>query len=234
MITSIIIFYIIGVWIAARRVYKSSFERFVGDFMLNIPHYILRSLLSWYTVVKLEEDGDGHYEGENKSFIEVYKKVIIRREEDGQPYLIRRTLFTFGKFFSIKYHQILLSDDVCPHDHPWSFITLMLKGGYYEWTPIEQDDTGKTLAATVAVDNTIEVKKWHDVGSLMYRPASWRHRLELKRPVNYYRPVINGKLMKDPIVAHTIVITGMVVRDWGFFTKSGWIFWKNYNKKRDC
>lgn len=172
------------------------------------------------------------YTGENENLIEFNKRIVIER--DGKPYLIRRTLLSFGKWFSIKYHQIMQSDDVCSHDHPWPFLTIILKGGYYEWTPVEQHDSGNTLDQYVTVDGVLEVKKWHGAGSIMYRPASWRHRLELKRQVNYYRPVINGKLMEDPIFAHTLVFTGKVIRDWGFFTKNGWIFWKNYDKTKDC
>lgn len=38
--------------------------------------------------------------------------------------------------FSIKLHKICLSDDDrWPHDHPWWFISVILKGGYLEETP---------------------------------------------------------------------------------------------------
>lgn len=223
--------YIIGAAIAAYRLGLHSGELMYKG-IKTPPYYVLRSLLSWYTVVMIEEEREGgdRYDGENKKWIEIYKKVIIRRDEDGEPYLIRRTILTLGSWFSIKYHQILLSDDFCPHDHPWGFITIILKGGYYEWTPIEQKDSGVTVAGMIGVDGDIEVKKWHGAGSIMYRPATWKHRLELKVPIKY----VNGRLSDDPIIAHTLVFTGRVVRDWGFFTKSGWIFWKNYNKKRDC
>jgi hypothetical protein len=176
---------------------------------------------------RLETEG---YTGENDSFIEINKRIVITRDGDADPtpYLIRRSLLTIGKFISFKYHQILQSDDVCPHDHPWAFITIILKGGYYEWTPVTQSESGKILHNRVGVDGNIEVQRWHGAGSIMYRPAKWRHRLELNTTVE----------TKDSSVqlvpAHTFVITLPVVRDWGFFTKTGWIFWKDYNKKRDC
>ncbi len=174
------------------------------------------------------------YTGENETCFQFNKRIVISRQDSDEPYLIRRTLLSFGKYFSIKYHQIMQSDDACSHDHPWGFLTFILKGGYYEWTPPSQNDRGKIIEERIGVDGSKEVKRWHGVGSILYRPAKWTHRLELKRPVNYYRPVANGKLMEDPIIAHTLVFTFEVIRDWGFFTKNGWIFWKNYSEHRDC
>lgn len=48
------------------------------------------------------------------------------------------------------------------HDHPWSFLTLILAGGYREHTP-----RGVTF---------------HGPGELLHRPTPWLHRLELDRP----------------------------------------------------
>lgn len=180
------------------------------------------------------------YSGENEQWFQFNKRIVIRREDTNEPYLIRRTIVSFGKWFSIKYHQVVKSDDLCSHNHPWAFLTIILKGGYYEWTPIMQNDKGKIVDHRVAIDGeTIEVKKWHGVGSIMYRPANWIHRLELKQH-DFQVENINGNLfiqkLDPPIIftAHTLVFTFKVIQEWGFFTKSGWIFWKNYNQKRDC
>lgn len=189
---------------------------------------ILTLLLSFFGKDKEQEEG---YTGENEDWFQFNKRIVIRREDNGEPYLIRRTLISFGKWFSIKYHQILLSDDLCPHDHPWPFLTIILKGGYYEWSPVMQEDSGKTVTTDTAIDGVFEVKKWHGAGSVMYRPASWRHRLELKYKVKYYEP--DGEV-HTLMPAHTLVFTGKVIRDWGFFTKEGWIFWKNYTKEKYC
>ncbi len=88
------------------------------------------------------------------------RKRIIRRE-DNADYLIRWTLFTCP-LFSIKFHKILVSDYDCMHDHPWAFITLLLKGGYVEHTP-----TGSKI---------------YHPGRLLYRPAKYVHRLEIHQP----------------------------------------------------
>lgn len=172
---------------------------------------------------------DESYDGENKKFFTFNKKIVIPRDEDGKPYLERRIIISIRGLFSIMYHKVLLSDDVCPHDHPWGFVTFILKGGYYEWTPSNQKERSKVRTARMGVDDTIEFCRWHGVGSVMYRPAKWRHRLELKQSY-----VDDLTKTENPIPAHTLVFSGRVVRDWGFFTKKGWIFWEKYNKKRDC
>lgn len=59
-----------------------------------------------------------------------FKKKVIHRG-DNKPYLVRYNLFEC-ELFSIKIHHILLSDDDCQHDHPWSFISVILWGGYTE------------------------------------------------------------------------------------------------------
>lgn len=166
---------------------------------------------------------DEAYKGENTKLFEFFKRTVIRRYEDGEPYLIRLTIFSLWKLFSIKYHKILLSDDVCSHDHPWPFLTFILKGGYNEWTPKNQNDSGKYVKSRIGVDGVVEECHFHKPGSVMYRPAKWRHQLELREDKN-------GK----PIPAHTLAITFLTFREWGFFTKDGWKIWTSYNKARDC
>jgi hypothetical protein len=167
------------------------------------------------------------YTGENEKWFEFNKLITIRRD-DNIPYLVRRTLISFGSWFSIKYHKILVSDDPCNHDHPWPFLTIILKGGYYEWTPDTQKDSGEYVNHGYGVDGKKENCHFHKPGSIMYRPANWIHRLELP---HYYEPS-SIKLKERP--AHTLVFTGKVIRDWGIWTKTGWIFWKNYDKRKHC
>ncbi len=92
-------------------------------------------------------------------FLGIFKKTILKiilADKESQTYLVRYTLFTCP-WFSIKLHKILLSDDDCMHDHPWSFISIILKGGYYELTPTSG--------------------KWYRPGSILWRPQPWIHKL---------------------------------------------------------
>lgn len=71
---------------------------------------------------------------------------------------MRRYKLLKTRFGSVYLHEILRSDeDHCLHDHPWSFMTLILAGGYWE----------VMRHATV----------WRDPGMLLYRPAKFAHRL---------------------------------------------------------
>lgn len=90
------------------------------------------------------------------------KKVITRlTSNDEKPYLIRYSIFSC-KWFAIKIHKILISDDDCLHDHPWAFITFILKGGY--------------------VEHTTKGSKVYGRFSLLYRHLYHKHRLEIHQP----------------------------------------------------
>lgn len=69
--------------------------------------------------------------------------------------------------FGIYLHHLQTSDeDRALHDHPWTFITFLIGGGYYEW-----------------VETTAGLREyWRPRFSVLYRPAEWRHRLSLVRP----------------------------------------------------
>lgn len=99
------------------------------------------------------------------------------------------------RWFSVYIHCFHTSDeDRALHDHPWSFVSLLLSSGYYEWT-----DQGRA---------------WIPRFSLIYRPADWRHRVELKTPNTW-----------------TLVFRSPVSRDWGFWVEGKWMFWKDYGKE---
>jgi hypothetical protein len=62
-------------------------------------------------------------------------------------------------WFRIYVHKLIapMAHPHC-HDHPWSFVTILLKGGYFEMSP-------DTRGAWV----------WRKPGSVMYRPHNWLH-----------------------------------------------------------
>jgi len=147
-------------------------------------------------------------------------KRIIEREK-GQTLLERWNIFEC-RFFSIKIHKLVGSDAACHHDHPWAFITFLLKGGYVEYTPADgqskpefnqhfeynEDVKGLRLVS--------EKGKVYSRFSLLYRPSYYAHRLEIHQPVT------------------TLVITFKKVRNWGFYTQKGWVHWFDYSRKNDC
>lgn len=88
---------------------------------------------------------------------------------------------------AVRVHEILRSDiGRDPHDHPFNFVTIILKGGYYEHL---YNDEGFLVSTT-----------WHGPGSILYRPASTWHKLTLPK----------GE------TATTLFISGQKQGRWGF------------------
>lgn len=76
---------------------------------------------------------------------------------------MRRYKLLKTRWGNVYLHEILRSDeDNCLHDHPWSFVTLILAGGYREQMP----------------HGTF----WRRPGALLVRPATTAHRVEVDRP----------------------------------------------------
>lgn len=93
--------------------------------------------------------------------MKLFQKTIVGGAAD--PLLFRYIIFRC-KWFGIYLHHLMRSDhDRALHDHPWSFITILLSGQYKEHTP-----QGVTTH-----------RRW----SVLVRPCLWLHRLELERPM---------------------------------------------------
>lgn len=144
-----------------------------------------------------------------------YRLIPDRRT--GEDYMHRYYLFLKDRKwfpFNLTLHKIVKSDDPIFHDHPWPYMTIILKGGYWEHTPIFNGE-GKIIA---------DIQKWRGPGSVIMRGAKDYHWLEM-----------------DPEVgsATTLFFMGPQQRDWGFLvnrtkTKTQWIQWENYlNNYRD-
>ena len=117
----------------------------------------------------------------------------------GPRYLLRWYIIPRNPWVNVYLHQFLHDDeDRALHDHPWWFVSVMLWGGYYEHTP--NGGLVRRVSGTVA-----------------YRPATHTHRVELLRK-------LNGNIRS----AWTVVITGRVIRDWGFHCPQGWRHWKEF------
>lgn len=98
---------------------------------------------------------------------------------------IARLLQAFD--IAVRVHHILRSDlGRDPHDHPWPYLTVILKGGYNE---LRYDADGKLHSA-----------KWHGPGSILWRPAKSLHKL----------------VVREGETAWTLFITGRKEQTWGF------------------
>ena len=136
---------------------------------------------------------------------------LIPDRQTGEDYMHRYYMFLKDRKyfpFNVTLHKIVRSDDPIMHDHPWGYMTVVLKGGYWEHTPVFNDN-GKILT---------EFQTWRGPGSIIKRKAGEYHWLELDESVG---------------PATTLFFMGRQQREWGFLvqTKKGlhrWIKWTDY------
>ena len=129
------------------------------------------------------------------------KRVILDRESD-EHYIERYYLFLIDRNdnfpFNIFLHHILKSDNDDLHDHPWGYFTLILNGGYYEHLELENAETNEKQI----------VKIWRGPGFYQSVSSSHIHRLELDKT--------KGETW-------TLFIPFKQEKNWGFYTKDGYI-----------
>lgn len=115
--------------------------------------------------------------------------LSVIRDRTTEIYMVRWVVARlFG--WELKFNLFLSSDPRCMHDHPWPFLSVMLAGSY-----VEHSNAGVRRYAAPC---------------MLYRPAKWRHRIEIKEP------------------CLTLNISAPRRRNWGFWTVNGWIPWAKY------
>lgn len=121
------------------------------------------------------------------------------------PYLLRWYLIPRNRWFNVYLHKFLRDDDDrALHDHPWWFVSIVIKGGYFEYV-----EGARSLVRSAP--------------SIAYRPAELRHRVRL------FRDLATGKL----ISCWTLVITGRKSREWGFWCPQGFVPWHEFVAPND-
>lgn len=124
-----------------------------------------------------------------------------------EGYMERYWLYPFNeKGTNIRIHHILRSDDDRHlHDHPWPSTSIILKGGYFEILPIDQNQDP-------TLDDEHRVRIWRGPGDVVTRAANSRHALELP----------------EGQTAWSMFIMGEYEQKWGFYTSEGKIYWRDY------
>lgn len=136
-------------------------------------------------------------------------KFLTWKQQLGRPECpyMERWVLNLG-LFSIRLHHWFSSDDKrAPHDHPWWFITLVLKGSYTDQEYVgdiivdpKRDETGRLLGSAAPIP------RWRDDvlhrGSIRFRSAYHRHIVDVKPPGCW-----------------TLMLTGRDWREWGFWTR---------------
>lgn len=91
-----------------------------------------------------------------------YKVILDTCAPTKEPLMHRYKIFR-SRWGNMYLHKFLRSDyDRAMHDHPWSFISLVLTNGYYE--------------------HTASGRRFRPPGSLNIRPAEWLHWVEIEKP----------------------------------------------------
>ena len=136
------------------------------------------------------------------------KRIVMDRVEN-EPYLERYYLFLKDRKrfpFNVFLHKFLKSDPDDVHDHPWPYATLILKGGYYEWTPVFNSNKEKIG----------EICAWRGPGHFRMCNSTSYHRIEL-----------------DPgVECWTLFMPGPQKREWGFLVKDKWVHNEKYLAQR--
>lgn len=122
------------------------------------------------------------------------------------PYMLRWYVIPRNRFCNVYLHKFLRDDDDrALHDHPWWFISWILWGSYIEHT--------RRLEWVYLHAEYVPVTERRNWLSVAFRTATTPHRVSLLRSAS------------DPHKCKpcwTLVITGPIVRVWGFHCPQGW------------
>jgi len=115
-----------------------------------------------------------------KLFEKLGRRRIILDRQNNEPYLVRYYLFLKERKnfpFNVFLHRFLKGDPDDLHDHPWPYITIVCKGGYWE--------------------TTTEGRFWRGAGHFRFCKAESYHRIELKPGVDCWTLFIPGPHQKE-------------------------------------
>jgi len=132
--------------------------------------------------------------------VEKVKNFQIRWKEPlGEPncpYMVRWVLILFG--YSIRLHHWIRSDDKrFFHDHPWNFLTIILKGSYTDVSP----------SLDLFLELQEPIKEILKRGDFKFRKAEHKH-----------------YVVVPPDGCWTLLFCGKYRRKWGFWIKVNQFF----------
>jgi hypothetical protein len=136
----------------------------------------------------------------HKIMVKLNRYRLIPDRTTGEDYIHRYYIFLKDRSwfpFNVTLHKIVKSDIPVLHDHPWGFVTIILKGGYWEHTPVFNHE-GKMITT---------FQTWRGPGSIIKHKANDFHWLELP----YDKP------------ATTLFFMGPQRRVWGFLKNNKWV-----------
>ncbi len=135
---------------------------------------------------------------------------LWRWSEVDSEYIVRLHLIK-TPWFAICLHWILKPDpEPYLHDHPVSFLSLILRGGYTERRGVYQYNRAIGFAAN-------DRASW----AYSYPKHTWYNYIRATRYDRHSIIEVKPKTL-------TLCFMGPKTREWGFHTKDGWMFRKDY------
>lgn len=134
---------------------------------------------------------------------------IMRPDKDGRmcEYLTRTYLIPRNRWLGVYLHRWHGSDDMAAfHDHPWSSLSVLLRGRLREWTNGPDGEAVRDVKSCLPV----------------LRGANHLHFIEL--PAGQAKPPI------------TLFITGPLVKTWGFLCRDSGKFYghREFHNRGGC
>lgn len=128
-------------------------------------------------------------------------------EQSSDGLYLRRLRIIATPWFGVFLHELRGADaDRDLHDHPFSFISIILKGGYRELVPIRQEPVFR-----------INMYRHWGRWSVHTMKATDRHRI----------------VSLDQNPTWTLLLVGRRKRTWGFHTSQGFVPWDEYKERTD-
>lgn len=168
----------------------------------------------------------------------LWPHVDITKDVNGEKVLYLRRFFLFRSKWLRKiglrvnwcnlylHHIVRPDDDPDPHDHPWSFISLVLKGGYWD----EQWRWNAPFTFSWGKDREFRGTQRVRVFSIVRRSAEHIHRvlLNCEHDDGTIYPCLANRHQHPPKPAWSLVLTGPYRRNWHFITERGPVVWWDY------
>lgn len=155
------------------------------------------------------------YHADGTLYMERYwlvPRFMLTRVPDGLGWELKPWAKTWP---TLRIHHIHTPDnDRHMHNHPWSFISLVLRGGYEEHRPLIEDPERPLFALNGREYHTLNVRK---PGSVALRFTTDRHLIA--------KVDVGGAI--------TLVGTAGKAQAWGFFTETGYVPWRVYDSCRE-
>lgn len=161
------------------------------------------------------------------------RRLVLRRH-DGQVYL-NRWGFGHKRIGGVMLHRMDAADPgIDLHDHPWTFISVVLLGGYTEERALCRE---APQLAQIAEHADVEYPYGHPLASLQ---AEIEHDRRIHRGVVEHRRRFSIRMLRldechritelDGRRCWTLVLTGPVRRKWGFYLPGGYMSEKTYDE----